>query len=140
MFLCPSSSPLFFLEDHELAEDIVRENDDDVGDGFHEHIVEMQDVHEQQHPRPVQHAGRQTAQEEGHDFARDLLCARRFAVKHPFAVGDVGKGDCCEPGDDRACHGVEVQRMCQKPIDRHVDDGGEHAENGIGDELLVFDQ
>ena len=134
--LCASC--FFFLKDEELAQNIVEDHDDDVGRELHHHIVPPEQIDAQVHKEHIQKSRTDARAEKRGELPADLLCALRLAVEHPAAVRHIRKQHAQNPCDGGAEYRTAAERMREQPVGDIVYRRREHAEDHIGNEILVF--
>ena len=134
--LCASC--FFFLKDEELAQNVVQNNDDDVGRELHHHVVPAEQIDAQVHEEHIQKSRTDARTEKRGELPADLLCALCLAAKYPAAVRHIGEQHAQHPRGGRAEHRAATERMREQPVGDIVYRRREHAEDHVGDEILVF--
>lgn len=99
---------LFLFENKELAENIVEDDDDAVGQHLGDKIIDLQLVHQQDHSADVDAQGKQPGRDKGEKFPEQQLPRRASALKDIELVRDKGKEHRDDPGDHL---GGRVQRL-----------------------------
>ena len=128
----------FFLEDEELAQNVVENDHDDVRGELHDHVVPAEEIDAQVHDEHVQKPRPQAGAEKRCKFLADLARALCLAVEHPAAVRHIGEQHAQKPRDRGADHRAAAERMREQPVGDIVYDRRQHAEEHVGDEILVF--
>lgn len=88
---------VFFDKDEEFAEDVVEDDDDDLGEDFDDFVVEVEECDEDKHDTHVDDESEDTAEEEFDEFSAEMLI---FDAEDEAAVGEIGKSDGNDPGND----------------------------------------
>lgn len=81
---------LFFFvpEYHELAHQIVDDNQDHIGNDLNHHVVHVQHIYEQPHTEQINQLRADTEGKEGDDLFPYGFRSKGFTMKHPFPMID----------------------------------------------------
>ena len=115
-----TDSILSFAKDQQFAENVVQDNDNNVGCDLHDEFVEFPDVDRDIHDHGIENAGGKPEQEEHGDLDQDALLGRDLAFKDPFAVRDIGKKHRSDPGNYGRRNGVDIEQAGEDKIDDKI--------------------
>lgn len=130
------SSLLF--EYHKFTCYIVDDDDQDIGCGLDDDIVEVKYIYEQLHYAYIEDTCEQTAGKERRHFRDYSLRSRRSAVEDPLPVGYICKQYRSDPGYHCARDSIQIELLGTECIYCNVDDRRQYAEDPVGDQVLIF--
>lgn len=131
---------LGFDEDEEFAEDVVEDDDDDLGDEFDNFVVEVEECHKDEHDGHIDEEREEAAHDEFDKFGEDVVV---FDFEDEAAVGEIGEEYGDDPGDDVG--GLELDGVLgvedgerEGVVSAEADEGGEDADDEIANNLGIF--
>ena len=133
-----TDSILSFAENQQFTENIVQNNNNNVGCDLHDEFIEFPDVDRDIHDHGIENAGGKPEQEEHRDLDQNTLPGRDLAFKDPFAVRDIGKKYRGDPGNDSRGNGVDIEQTGEDIIDDKIHSRRKDAEYKVKDDVSVF--
>ena len=126
-----------FTEYDDLAEQVVQQDDQNLGEEFGHTVRDAHDRHADEHDRHIHGARKQPAADEHDDLPADSLKPVLFAGKYPDPVGHVGERHRQSPGNGRGRQVMYAKQIRTYKIADDIDQGGQPTEKQIQDNLPV---